>query len=175
MEVKATTEGGKRLFIPLAALSMSWIVVAIAPWLARYVPWRSDYDPRVPNVAMIPWSPTTDVMSSVSGFFKVMVFAAVAWLTVEISKVALPPHSRKLYAALLVYQLVLAADAVRTHAPDWWVALAYWAGFTLSTSRTHGGATPWVSFAGFLAAAALLVWSARTGDGWHARGGPGSA
>lgn len=126
---------------------LSWLVVAAAPWLAALVPWRLDEDPVLPIVGVIPWDRTSDVMSSVPGLFKALLFGAFGALLVEVAKVSLPRASRVSYGLLLGYQIVLVGDALRAYSRDWWVWLTYWLRLRSTGLEWHdpGLGIPWPS------------------------------
>jgi hypothetical protein len=136
----------------ISPLLLSWLIIATAPWLATLIAWRSDYEPRLPNVGVIPWNPTGDFMSSVPGLFKVLLFAGFGALAVEVSKALLRNPAWPSYVLLVVYQTVLVADTLRAYAYDWWVYLAFWLGLR-STGLGLGFHTgrPWASFLAMIA------------------------
>jgi hypothetical protein len=99
----------------------AWCLSASASWWGAVIPGRLDTQPHVPLVS-VPAGSVTDVMSSVTGVFRVLLVVAICLLLVEIGKVNAGKYGgARLYTLLLSYQLLLALDTVRGHARDWWV------------------------------------------------------
>ena len=153
-----TEPGTRSVSVALGTLVFSWVVVAIAPWIESVVPWRSDYDPRLPIVSVIPWDRTSDVMSSVPSLFKALLFAGLGALIVEVSKGILWSSPRRVHWLLLAYQFGLAADTLRTYAPDWWVWITYFLGLRFSGPEQldTGIGLPWASLVTMIALVVYL-------------------
>ena len=112
---------GQRVVIGVSLPALvAWLLSASASWWGSILPPHSDTQPHVPLVS-VPVGTVTDVMSSVSGIFRVLLAVIVCLLFVEVGKVFAAKYGGpRLYALVLCYQLVLAFDTVRGQARDWW-------------------------------------------------------
>ena len=119
----------------------------------------------VPLVS-VPRSEQGDVVSDVTGFALVVAWGLLCMLLVEPAKAGtasfLGRRRGALYSLLLLYQVILLGDTVRTHAFDWWKWLLSLVGAaTLAASSEMrdiaGFHFPWLSCAGAVAVGILFV------------------
>lgn len=142
----------RRNLLIFGPLVLSWVVAVTGPWISALIPWRDMEDgPVVPDVAIFPWTRQTDVMSSVSGLFMVLLMAAVTVAIAEVAKAFLSRGQPSTFIIISIYQIILALDVLRAYAPDWWVFLTFFLGFrSKSPPLMPGIGTPWMALVALL-------------------------
>jgi hypothetical protein len=118
------------LLVVVLPLAISWLLAASVPVITSLPGWHPQGGaPEVPFL-LTPGAAGGHVRSSVYYFVVILAAATVSIAPIEISKFAVSRHSSLLYIALVVQQLVTAADVVRANAWDWWM-------FLLSVAHVH--------------------------------------
>lgn len=117
------------LGLSLLGCLAGWLLVAATPtWLSERLP-PERWEPRLPAVSA-PYTPQSDVVSLVPDLFTALFVGAAACLLVEVSKATASWKRRApllQYCASTLLQMALALDALRTHAPDWYVYTLHFA------------------------------------------------
>jgi hypothetical protein len=120
----------------------------------------------VPDVGNIPWTRQTDVVSSVPGFFRLLLAAAVAVAIAEVAKAFLACRQTAAFLLISLYQVILALDMLRAYAPDWWVFLTFFLGVrSKSPPLMPGIGTPWIALIALSMTLLHLALRLRSGSG----------
>lgn len=153
----------RRLGVIVGLVWLSWVLAASYPLVRAAAGWRPEaIGPDVPYL-LLPPGTLTDVVSSVSHFAWIIVIAIGCCVPVEAAKVMSRTLTRPVFAyvVLLIFQLALVGDFVRTYAYDWWCYLRVLAGFgridSLSWMRTSVTRTPWLAALVAVGATLLLL------------------
>lgn len=163
---------GRRRFI--AASAFVWCSAALAVSyriVGDNITWRPEaIGPDVPYL-LLPRGTQTDVVSSVSYFVWIL---GVAWLCcfpVELAKLLSRSLPRPVcgYVSLVLFQLLVFADVLRTYAYDWWRYVLWILGIrdihSTSWMITSVARLPWLTCVAAVAVTALLYAHSRAADG----------
>jgi hypothetical protein len=116
----------RRLVIALLPLAVSWLLTALLPAVLTSIPSWNPYGgwPEVPFL-LTPSASGGHVQSSVYYFVILLGGGLACAALVELSKYSLARHngSGVPYFVLLVHQIVIIADVIRSNAWDWWTYL----------------------------------------------------
>lgn len=146
----------------LSILAWSLAVLPLGSFVENLAPDRFEFSlPRV----CVPYTPGTDVVSTVPFLFSAAALALAGLLVVEVAKLlvtASPTRRTALPLALSVFQITLAIDILRKYAWDWYGYGLYFARLiSLSYERPKPEVlpvpTPWCSFIMLLVCLALLL------------------
>jgi hypothetical protein len=104
-------------------------------------------------------------MSSVPGFFMLLVGAVVAVAIAEVAKASLACRQTAAFLIISIYQVILALDMLRAYAPDWWVFLTFFLGVrSRSPALMPDIGTPWIALIALLMALLHLAVRLRSGS-----------
>jgi hypothetical protein len=147
----------QRTMLPVVLLPLigSWVMALAFPLL----PWVAKWRTLTPDIPFVLGSASAAAMpghvrSSVYYLIVVMLAAIACALPVEISKSAVgrAERGRWLYSVLLLQQLLVGLDVIRSHAGDWWLfilsvlhlySIDRWS--WMSRHITMVGSWPWLS------------------------------